>query len=77
MKGVVGEETGSARARKTKAAPSEREVEEHNLDQAVFRSWRPHCVKGRAESCGHVKKAQDEGGTPTVVVDYADKRCER
>ena len=48
MRGEVGEEAVRARARKTGAVPSEREVEEHNLDHAAFRSWCPHCVKGRA-----------------------------
>ncbi len=37
--GGVGEEAVRARARKTEAVPSQREVEEHNLDHAVFRSW--------------------------------------
>ncbi len=35
----VGEETVRARARKTEIAPSDKEVEEHNLDHGVFRSW--------------------------------------
>ena len=52
----AGEEAVRARARKTEAVPSQREVEEHNLDHGVFRSWCPHCVKGRAESYWHAKK---------------------
>ena len=76
-RGDVGEEAVRARARKAEIAPSDREVEEHNLDHAVFRSWCPHCVKGRAESCGHVKKAQDEGAAPTVGVDYARTHSEQ
>ena len=47
------EEGVKARARNTAAVPSSKEVDEHNLDHAVFRSWCPHCVKGRAESSGH------------------------
>ena len=49
----VGEEATRTKARRTEIVPSMREVEEHNLDHAVFRSWCPHCVKGRAEACGH------------------------
>ena len=56
----IGEEAVRARARKTETAPSQKEVEEHNLDHGVFRSWRPHCVKGRAESYGHVRRVQGE-----------------
>ena len=47
---AVGEEAVRARARKTEAVPSQREVEEHNWGHGVFRSWCPHCVAGRAES---------------------------
>ena len=46
----VGKEAVRAKARKTEPVPSQREVEEHNLDHGAFRSWCPHCVKGRAES---------------------------
>ena len=34
----IGEEAVRARARKTGAVPSQKEVEEHNLDHGVFRS---------------------------------------
>ena len=66
----VGEEAARAKTRKTEPAPSQREVEEHNLDHGGFRSWCPHCVKGRAESYGHVKKVQNEGDVPTIGIDY-------
>ena len=66
----ASEEGVAARARKTGAVPSQREGEEHNLDHGVFRSWCPHCVKGRAESYGHVRKVQNEGDVPTIGIDY-------
>ncbi len=62
--GDVGEEAARARARKAGIVPSGLEVEEGNLDHAVFRSWCPRCVKGRAESCGHARKVKDEGIAP-------------
>ena len=65
----VGEEAVRAKARRTEPVPSQREVEEHNLDHGVFRSWCPHCVKGRAESYGHVRKVQNEGDVPTIGID--------
>lgn len=40
--------------------PREREVEEHNTDHRVFRSWCPHCVKGRGEAYGHPRCSQPE-----------------
>ena len=64
------EEAVGARARRTDAVPSAREVEEHNSDHAVFRSWCPHCVKGRAESYGHVRKVLRESDTPVIAIDY-------
>ncbi len=50
----------AARARKVESVPSRREVEEHNLDHAVFRSWCLHCVKGRTEAYGHQKRLEQE-----------------
>ncbi len=44
----TGEEGVAGRARKVEAVPSRKEVEERSLDHAVFRSWCPHCAKGRA-----------------------------
>ena len=66
----MGEEAVQARARKTEAVPSAKEVEEHNLDHAAFRSWCPHCVKGRAESYGHGKRTTSENDVPIIAVDY-------
>ena len=65
-----GKEAVRARARKTETVPSQKEAEEYNLDHGVFRSWCPHCVKGRAESYGHVRKVQGEGDAPTIGLDY-------
>ncbi len=67
------EEAVRARAGRTEAAPSAREVEEHDLDHAVFRSWCPHYLKGRGEAYRHVKnrEKEEEKGAPVVGVDYA------
>ncbi len=46
----TSEEANVARARKTEAIPSAKEVEEHALDHCVFPSWRPHCVSGESRS---------------------------
>ncbi len=64
------EEANVARARKTDAVHSAKEVEEHNLDHSVFRSWCPHCVKGRAEAYGHRSSNNDKREVPVIVVDY-------
>ncbi len=38
----TGEEGVAARARKVEAVPSKKDVQDHNSDRAVFRSWCPH-----------------------------------
>ncbi len=59
----ASEEGVAARARKVEAVPSQKEVEDHNLDHAVFRRWCPHRVKGRAEACGHKKRDKERQET--------------
>jgi hypothetical protein len=76
-RGDVGEKTAPARARKTKAAPSKKEVEVRNLDRAAIRSWYSRWMKGPADSRGHVEKAQDEGEAPTAGVDCMHTRSEQ
>ena len=66
----TSEQGDFARERKAEAVPGKKEVEEHNLDHGVFRMWCPQCVKGRAESYGHVRKVQIEGDVPTIGLDY-------
>ncbi len=40
------------------------------MGHAVFRSWRPHCVRGRAQAHGHRKRGGETGDVPTVSLDY-------
>ncbi len=57
-RGDVGEEAVQVGARKMGTAPSEKEVEERNLDHAAFWSWCLRRVNGRAELLGHVEKCK-------------------
>ncbi len=59
----------SQRSGKVEAVPNKKEVGEHNLGHAVFRSWCPRCVKGLAEAHGHKKRGGDVGDAPTVSLD--------
>ncbi len=52
----LSEEGVGAKARKVEAVQMKKEVEERKLDRAVFRSWRPRCVRGRAKAYGHKKR---------------------
>ena len=49
--------------------PSKEEQEEHALTHVPFRSWCRHCVRGRAEECGHFKKDEEIRGVE-VHMDY-------
>ena len=43
-----GEECEDTRVMHDPGQPTEREIEEHRIDHMPYRSWCPHCVKGRA-----------------------------
>ena len=67
---MESEQVEKSRVRETESVPSAKEVEEHNVDHAVFRRWCPHCVKGRAETHGHRAVKKSEVEVPKVSVDY-------
>ena len=52
--------------------PKEDEVKEHFLSGHMpFRSWCPHCVKGRGKEMEHRKKDdEDQAGIPEYHMDY-------
>ena len=54
--------------------PSKQERMEHDLTHVPYRSWCPHCVRGKAIALGHyVKKNEDESDKKITLValDYA------
>ena len=65
------EQEHKVKMRKTEAVPNDKEVEEHNVDHAVFRAWCPHCVKGRGETYGHMKSKNKHEDVPVISIDYA------
>ena len=51
--------------------PSKEEVELHNSTHLPHRSWRPHCVRGKARRRSHRKRRRKvRGGVPVISVDY-------
>ena len=51
--------------------PSKEEVELHNLTHLPYRSWCPHCVKGKAKRRHHRRKENNRvSGVPVISVDY-------
>ena len=51
--------------------PTQEDIDEHNLDHAQFRSWCPHCIKGRAKSYPHLTKKNKDRDNPIINIDYA------
>ena len=64
-------ETMRPKFRKLAGEPTQGEIDEHNLNHANFRSWCPHCVKGRANSFPHTQHINRTADTPIVSIDYA------
>ena len=52
-------------------APTEAEVERHNVTHMPYRSWCPACVEGKARDKHHsLNEEQDQKGVPEIVFDY-------
>ena len=58
----VEEPTEAPRIRtiKSPGQPSKKEIEEHNITHNPYRSWCPHCVRGRGRSSPHSQTAPDD-----------------
>ena len=73
-------ETGQARRPKVPVDPGRptlKEIEEHNCLHWPFRSWCPHCVRGKAVTAPHprkydevVKDGLEDTGITTLSLDY-------
>ncbi len=50
--------------------PTREEVEAHNLTHIPFRSWCPHCVRGRGKNPKHEKGKEEEQSIPVISMDY-------
>ncbi len=57
---------------RTPYEPTRNDIEEHMVMHMHFRSWCPHCVRGRAstgfQKAGNSGKSEDS--VPVVAVDY-------
>ena len=50
--------------------PTAEEVRQHNLTHLPYRSWCPHCVRGRGRERDHKKKEAESEGVPEYHLDY-------
>ena len=64
------EEANTAVAPKIPIKPSQEEVDAHMLTHLPFRSWCPHCVRGKSKGKAHRKQTGTAKEIPTVSLDY-------
>ena len=51
--------------------PTQEEVNLHNTTHLPYRSWCPHCVRGKARRRNHrMRKRKEQGGVPVISMDY-------
>ena len=52
--------------------PSLEEVRQHRLSHRPFRSWCPHCIRGKGRENKHTRSTQKDivPGIPKLVADY-------
>ena len=68
----VGPSEGERKVKKiiNPVLPSSTEISEHQLSHLPYRSWCPHCVKGRAKEMGHQRQSRDVPGLAEYHIDY-------
>ena len=64
------EEGQLAKSKPNPTRPTEEEVERHNKTHIPYRSWCPHCVRGRAVNDPHRKLATRRGKVSVISMDY-------
>ena len=66
------EEGQKAKALYKPSLPSAQEIDQHNVSHLPYRSWCPHCVKGKRKGKAHFRKKvkEEEERLSTVHGDY-------
>ena len=67
-----GEEGRPSRPLKAQVLPSADEIGAYAVSHIPFRSWCPHCVRGRGKSYAHhrVHRSDDPDAVPVISIDY-------
>ena len=64
------DEARTARVSKLPIRPSQSEVSSHMTTHLPYRSWCPHCVRGKSKGKPHHKTTQEGKSVPIVAMDY-------
>ena len=69
---VDGEEARAVQAPPIPETPSIAEVRAHRLTHRPFRSWCPHCIRGKSMAAQHRRSPQKDEyqGVPKLASDY-------
>ena len=67
---IVYDDVEDPKLRKVPAAPSQQEIEDHNVNHLPFRSWCKHCVRGKSKAHPHRVTDNRISGVPIVSIDY-------
>ena len=66
------EEARKARPLRDPGAPTQDDIDSHNVTHLPYRAWCPACVAGKSRDRGHKAAESDEyKGVPQIVFDYA------
>ena len=64
-------EARPAKKMRDPGAPTEEEIQAHNITHMPFRAWCPACVAGKAKGRPHRQGEEEEKkGVPQIVFDY-------
>ena len=67
----IGDEAELPKKVKWDMRPTQEEVDLHNTTHLPYRSWCPHCVRGKARRRNHRKRRREaNGGVPVISLDY-------
>ena len=64
------EEARKAKPLRDPGAPTQSEIDAHNITHLPYRAWCPACVAGKARDRLHKAFAYEDKGIPEVVFDY-------
>ena len=67
---IVYDDVEDPKLSKVPTAPSQQEIEDHNVNHLPFRSWCKHCVRGRSKAHPHRVNDGRISDVPVVSIDY-------
>jgi hypothetical protein len=67
---MVYDDVEEPKLAKVPVAPTQQEIEDHNVNHLPFRSWCKHCVRGKSKAHPHKVTDGRISDVPIVSIDY-------